>query len=93
MILSIENNQQTIKVLSSTPSQDQFGVLIPSPQVLANSQKWVHYTEYHSKFSCAGCKTIIAMWHYIELRPQAKQQYLPKFQTEQDWDKLATPWL
>ena len=52
MILSIENNHQTIKVLSSNPSQDQFGVWIPPPQVLANSQKWVHYTEYHSKFSC-----------------------------------------
>ena len=45
MILSIENNQQTIKVLSSNPSQDQFGVLIPPPQVLANSQKKVHYTD------------------------------------------------
>ena len=39
MILSIENNHQTIKVLSSNPSQDQFGVWIPPPQVLANSQK------------------------------------------------------
>ena len=49
--LKIIINQQTIKFLSSNPSQDQSGFLIPRPQILENSKKGIHYTEYHRKFS------------------------------------------
>ena len=33
------------------------------------------------------------MWHYVELKPKEKQQYLPKFQIVKDQDKLAIHWL
>ena len=79
-------NQQTIKVLSSNPSQDQSGFFIPCPQIL---RKEYTIQNIIVNFLCAGCKTINAMKHYVELKPKEKQQYLPKFQIVQDQDKLA----
>ena len=66
MILSIENIQKISLLflyysLKLKPIQEQYGVLISHPQILANSQLVHHHTEYHSKFVCVLNITIIAL--------------------------------
>ena len=56
--LKVIINQQTIKVLSSNPSQDQSGFFIPCPQIL---RKEYTIQNIIANFVCAGCKTINAM--------------------------------
>ena len=84
MILSIENIQKISLLflyysLKLKPIQEQYGVLISHPQILANSQLVHHHTEYHSKFVCAEHNNYSTVALYL-----IDARGLEKFQTVRD---------